>query len=205
MSAAASFMYVDNNITKDLLILTFSGRQQGLATLTIFEFRKFLEENYPIYDKCYCRDEKISWYTYGLTGISYDINSTLIFLKDTIKDYKKVIFIGASMGGYAALLYGSLLNIDTIIAFRPQTHLTYLLDEYSIFKNIDINNVTNDTTKYYIYGDSAILDEYDIHSISHCRRLKIKNNINIKEIDNFDIKKYKDSGYLLDDFMKIID
>lgn len=202
--SSLSFMYNTNDITKDLLILTFSGRQQGLASLTIFEFRKFLEENYPKYDKCYCRDEKLCWYTNGITDISTNINTTVNFLKTLIKDYKKVVFIGASMGGYAALLYGSILNIDTIIAFRPQTHLEYIKLEYQISSCIDINDVLNDTTKYFIYGDSSINDEYDIHSISHCRRLKIKDNIKIIEIDNFDIKKYKDEGLLSSDFNLII-
>lgn len=198
--SSPSFMYTSIGITKDLLILTFSGRQQGLASLTIFEFRKFLEENYPNIDKCYCRDEKLSWYTHGITDISTNVIGTLIFLKKIIKQYKKVVFIGASMGGYAALLYGSLLNVDTIIAFRPQTYLDYVKLEYNVSLNIDINDVLNDTTNYFIYGDSAILDETDIHSISHCRRLLNKDNINIIEINNFDIKEYKDRGSLKKDF-----
>ena len=34
-----------------------------------------------------------------------------------------IITIGGSMGGYAALLFGSLLPVNGIIAFGPQTFI----------------------------------------------------------------------------------
>lgn len=41
---------------------------------------------------------------------------------ELIKEYNPDLLIGASMGGYAALLFGSLLNIRAIV-FGPQTTL----------------------------------------------------------------------------------
>ena len=205
-------MEISKNITKTVLMVVFSGRQQGIASMTIFEFKNFLEEQYPEYDKLFLKDEKVRWYTEGITDISFDISETVDYLKEYISEYSKVIFIGASMGGFAALLYGSILNVDTIIAFRPQTFLSYVLPKFSADYNSlyhgrscdDINNFINNKTNYYIYGDSAIKDINDVHSINYCNHLEMKRNIIIFRIPNFDIKDYKDKGYLSKDFKLII-
>lgn len=198
-------MELNKNITKSVLLVVFSGRQQGIASMTIFEFKNFLENQYPEYDKLFLKDERVLWYTKGITGISVNVQETIDYLKKYISGYSKVIFIGSSMGAYASLLYGSILNVDTIIAFRPQTFLSNTLDNFTEFSdNSDVKDFINDTTKYYIYGDSSITDENDIHSINYCDRLKIKDNIVIFRIPIFDIKKYKDEGLLYEDFKKII-
>lgn len=196
-------MEIIKDINYDMLFVTFSGRQQGLANMTTFEFRNFLEENFSNYDKIFCRDEKVQWYNFGITGLTKDINDTLDFLHQKISKYKKVIFIGSSMGGYAAILFGSILNVDTIIAFRPQTFLNKVLDNFD--KNFeDVKPYINNTTQYYIYGDSNIIDPNDIHSIEYCRRISEFSNVYITEINDFDLKSYKDRGLLLRDFNQII-
>lgn len=207
-----SYMEISKNITKTVLMVVFSGRQQGIASMTIFEFKNFLEEHYPDYDKLFLKDEKVLWYTEGITAISNDIGETVEYLRRYIARYSKVVFIGASMGGFAALLYGSILNIDTIIAFRPQTFLSYVLPDFlgdsnSLYLGRSCNDVKlfiNNKTKYYLYGDSAIKDPTDIHSINYCDNLELRSNIKIFRIDNFDIKDYKDKGELLKDFNLII-
>ena len=70
------------------------------------------------------------WYLGGLKGIGKNINHTLSFLKKQINNYDNVIFTGISMGGYASILFGSLLKINHVIAVNPQTDLEY------IFKNV---------------------------------------------------------------------
>jgi hypothetical protein len=190
------------NITEDVIIVTFSGRQQGLTNLTIFEFTNFLEDTFPNYDKLFCRDEKVLWYNYGLTDITSNIDETITFLFNKTYKYSKVIFIVASMGGYCAMIIGSILNVDCIIAFRPQTFINNCIDNYDK-KYKDVIPYINKTTKYFIYGDSAIIDPVDIHSIIHCRRLpKLSNIINI-EIVNFDLREYKNNGKLTEDFKYI--
>lgn len=91
-------MELIKDITKQVLIVTFSGRQQGLANLNIFEFKNFLEGMFPDYDKLFYRDEKVLWYNSGITGLTKNIDETIEFLRDKISGYSKVIFIGASMG-----------------------------------------------------------------------------------------------------------
>ena len=65
---------------------------------------------------------------YYLTGLKNNTNTfeeTIEFIKKlTIqKKYKKIVALGCSAGGYAAILYGSLLKFDKVIAFSPQVVL----------------------------------------------------------------------------------
>lgn len=193
--------------TKEVIIVTFSGRQQGLATLTLFEFTNFLDTTFPFYDKIYCKDEKVKWYNQGLTDLTSNVDETVDFLRHKITGYKHAIFIGASMGGYAALLFGSILNVDAIVAFRPQTYISKCIKDFDP-KYEDVTSFINSKTKYYIYGDASIEDPDDIHSIEYCYHI-INNSENLstmelKAIPNFDIKEYKNSGVLTKDFNNIM-
>lgn len=67
----------------------------------------------------YLRDIHKQWY---LTGINARINSPeklLDFLKEQTDGYQ-IVCIGSSAGGYAALLYGALLNAKVVFAFSPR-------------------------------------------------------------------------------------
>lgn len=194
--------------SNEVIIVTFSGRQQGLATLTLFEFTNFLESTFPFYDKLYCRDEKVKWYNHGLTGLTSNIDETTEFLRHKIEGYRYVIFVGASMGGYAAILFGSILNVDAVVAFRPQTFIKNCIADYDP-KYEDVLPYINEITKYYIYGDEAIEDKDDVHSIQHCYRLfeeddNKNKHLKLNKFINFDLKSYKDSGKLKEDFDTIL-
>ena len=191
-------------LTRTAVIVTFSGRQLGMATLTFFEFKNFLQENYPNYDQHFFVDKRTLWYTRGIEDVSTNINETLEYLKSIIEGYDSVIFIGASMGGYAALLYGSLLNVDYVITFRPQSIIKIEDNPEYDPTYLDLKPIINDTTKYYLYGDSAITDDEDLHNINHCIRLLDKQNIILYEHPNFNIKEYRDEGKLKEDFSNIL-
>lgn len=79
------------------------------------------------FDILFLRNQQ-QWYLGGLNGIGKNINHTLAFFKKEFAKYDKVLCIGASAGGYASLLFGSLLNVDVVIAINPQTDLQYCID-----------------------------------------------------------------------------
>jgi hypothetical protein len=68
------------------------------------------------------------WYLGGLTGIGKNIIHTISFLKNIFKNYENVICTGTSMGGYASILFGSLLNVNYVIVGNAQTDLGYVLE-----------------------------------------------------------------------------
>lgn len=72
------------------------------------------------------RDVRRSWYHLGIEGASTDIAGCIEALGDVIDRVKpsRTIFIGASSGGYAALLFGERLGVDVVHAFAPQTFIS---------------------------------------------------------------------------------
>ena len=75
----------------------------------------------------FLRDIYKQWY---LAGINDEIN-TPEKLFDWLRiqtDGYKIYTVGSSAGGYAAILYGALLNADKVYAFNPQLELNSLLE-----------------------------------------------------------------------------
>jgi UDP-N-acetylmuramyl pentapeptide synthase len=74
-------------------------------------------------DKIILRDLDFAWHHRGIRGISNDIFGTIAFLKEKIAErkYEKIVCAGISAGGYAALLVGSIIRADEILAFSPHT------------------------------------------------------------------------------------
>ena len=62
----------------------------------------------------------------GLGENANDLYETIDFIKNLIskKKYKNVYAIGSSAGGFAAILFGNLLNFTKVLAINPQTVLT---------------------------------------------------------------------------------
>jgi len=84
--------------------------------------------------------------------------------------------MGISQGGYAAILFGSLLRVTSVIAFIPQTIRIQRnnIDE----KYRDLKPIINLTTAYYLYGDISITNPHSFHHISHCERILDSSNEN---------------------------
>lgn len=113
--------YFQNN-NSDTLIVTFAGMGWKNSAPT-FIFHNYLK-SYNV-DKLFLRDIKMRYYLTGLKNNTNNFSETVEFIKNMTVDrgYKKIIAIGCSSGGYAAILYGNLLNFSKIIAFNPQTVL----------------------------------------------------------------------------------
>lgn len=105
------------------LYIIFGGIAAGL-NMPPFEFynaAQILNDN-----KLFVRDFHQCWYHKGLDGISHNIESTAVYLQKEIKaiDPKKLCFVGNSMGGYAAMLFSTLIGYGNAIAFAPQTFIS---------------------------------------------------------------------------------
>ena len=112
---------LDLNGKKNLLV-TFGGVQQGIG-VPVFEFFNSISE--IDCDKIFLRDFKQAWYQKGIDSTTNNPQKIVEYLKKTISEnnYEKVTFIGNSMGGYAAILFGSILNVDKVVSFAPQSYL----------------------------------------------------------------------------------
>lgn len=189
-------LLVDTNNNSDTLIIAFSGHALKFGQVPVFEFYNFLGKHFPQYNKHFYIDIKLKHFHYGIDGISDSVESTVAYLEDKIKGYKKVICMGVSSGGYAAILFGSLLDVSTVIAFIPQTILRGegLDDDYR-----DLNKYVNSETKYHIYGDPNVKWHLDCHHISHCENIGGFPNVTVYKVpDCVEMSKLKRSGQLFE-------
>jgi hypothetical protein len=177
------------------IIISFSGQGNGMGTLPQFEFVNFLEKYYNNYERHFYLDKNSIWYHRGIDGISTNIDETLSYLKKIISQFEEVILIGSSAGGYAAILFGSLLHVTKVIAFKPQTYLTHRTDIDKKYANL--SQYINSTTRYYIYGDVTIDKMKDhLHHISHCENINSYPNVIVNTDYEIDLRKLRDAGIL---------
>lgn len=121
-------------------------------------FRKrILEKNFfewyhsrinKAYKHIFIRDIFKQWY---LNGINKDLNSPqklIDFLKKETEGYK-VITIGSSAGGYAAILYGSFINTQYTFAFNPQFELQSLIKRSSEAINPLLFRIRDERKQYF--------------------------------------------------------
>lgn len=180
-----------NDDTKEVLLVSFGGLANLFGGMIPFEFLNFLKLHFGEYDRYFYIDKHQVWYHKGLSGITTNTDETIAYLGEKIKGYSKVIFIGVSAGGYAALLYGSLLGVSSVLAFIPQTRLVHTnnLD----VRYIDIKPFINSHTAYTLCGSAT---GTDLHDISHCKHIEHFANVNLITRYNQDMKELRDSGYL---------
>ena len=120
----------------------------------------------------FVRDVFKHWY---LEGINAEINSP-----EKMKEWQKsatkgygVVTVGSSAGGYAAVLYGSLLNAKRVIAFNAQFNLWHLFNSSSAnsnplvvkYKNterslfFDLKGMLQDSVNYYYFLSTGCYED----------------------------------------------
>ena len=177
-----------NNNSKNLII-SFAGNAPK-GRVSQFEMLYLLTNNFSSHDLFFYVDRRNLCYHKGIYGISHDILSTVEYLKQKISKYDNVIVIGGSAGGYAAILFGSLVNATNVIAFYPPTKVSD--DGTSIHCNL--NTAINTTTIYNIYGDLSVSDSKDPHHISHCENVNIYPNVFLTKRNTVNLKEMRNSG-----------
>jgi len=178
------------------LIISFGGISLKFGGILPFEFLHYLSSMYKNNcDLFFFIDSHQSWYHKGIKDITNNIDETVLYLNNIIKDgnYEKVIFMGTSAGGYASILFGSLCNnVTHVISFIPQTIIKNPIN----LKYSNLKNIINENTKYILYGDKSITDIHDNHCISHCINIECFLNVKIIKNQGCDLKKIRDSGFI---------
>ena len=194
----------DSNISykhygHDVLIISFGGLALRMG-MTMFEFDSAIKKLKV--DSLFLKDTKRIWYQKGISEEYPTVESVVELLKKYTVNYKKVICIGNSAGAFAAILFGTLLDVDQVVAFAPQTLLKedfnmkpWLkelrnMNKHKIFCNDlkeHLKNI-NYTTKIDICV--PILNPIDYAHSNHIKDLK---NINIK---SFKTNNHNMAGYI---------
>jgi hypothetical protein len=75
------------------------------------------------FDVAYLLANGNDWYLSGVRGMGSDLEESIAQLRDFIAPYDWTVFVGNSMGGYAALAFGWVAQASRILAISPQTRL----------------------------------------------------------------------------------
>lgn len=111
----------------DVVVIAFGGMKNSIAGLPPFEFLSMLGDGEAA--TVFVRDLDQVWYHCGVRGLSTNISETAAALRHLMADIgaQRVVTLGTSAGGFAAILFGALIEAHSVIAFAPQTFLTHRL------------------------------------------------------------------------------
>jgi len=171
------------NAESSTLYIFFGGLAGGLAMppFEFFKSAKLLDDNI-----IFVRDISQNWYQSGVKDISTDVEETVDFFKNEITRIapKKIFFVGNSMGGYAAIMFASLLQNQSVkvIAFSPQTFIhPFLRLKYRDFRwQSTINKTYLKSFKKSSY--------YDLNSLLNKLSINIDIDIYVSKKDKLDTK-----------------
>jgi pimeloyl-ACP methyl ester carboxylesterase len=115
-----SIRFIDTGHSSTLLC-AFGGIADavGIPRFEFFNVTKQLKV-----DKMYIKDLHQAWYQKGLKGATTDVKGTWRAIGEVSRYYRRVVMVGNSMGGFAALLFGGMLAVDKVLAFSPQVCIT---------------------------------------------------------------------------------
>ena len=121
----------DEDLIRDLerpspvVAVVFGGLAMRMEGIPPFEFFRILGAAAPT-KRLFVRDRNRCWYQRGVAGVAEDIEGVAEALRLLIAESgaSRVVTLGASAGGYAALLFGRLLGAGEVHAFAPQTFIS---------------------------------------------------------------------------------
>jgi hypothetical protein len=116
-------IHAELSAASNTLLIAFSGIFGGFGGMPVFEFSRTLEK-FAV-KKFFVRDLAQAWYQRGLPEAGGTIDEVSEYLQGSIRqlNVQRIVTLGNSMGGYAALLFGWLLQVDEAHAFSPQTYI----------------------------------------------------------------------------------
>lgn len=103
-------------------VAAFAGPAHALGSVgNPFEFMRSLYDKGA--DTIFMRDRHCAWYQRGVVGVGPSTASVVGFVKGLTGPNRRVVTLGNSMGGFAAILFGVLAGVDEVIAMAPQTFM----------------------------------------------------------------------------------
>jgi hypothetical protein len=192
------------------LVIAFAGLKGFLGGFPAFEFRRLLSS--VDVKSVFIRDHYSAWYHRGVVDVGPGIDSVVAKLRELESEAERVVMIGNSAGGYAALMFGALLGCETW-AFSPQTfvakdllwgagdhrwdeELLALLDSGEFDPRYgDLAPVLAASEgRFNIYHGA--LDEIDLKHVGNVRELEQVNITTIENCDHRVVRYLRDSGWL---------
>ena len=149
----AFVFHVDHQLRDPAVAIAFGGLAGRFGGIPPFEFLNLISD-IPAY-KIFLRDPYGLWYHNGIPGIGNSIREVAHYLRGQclLRGARRIVTIGNSAGGYAAILFGILIQADEVQAFSPQTRLLHLSD----FPSENLNQLHQNTR-----AEKSFLDLRDV-------------------------------------------
>lgn len=143
------------------------------------------------------------------------VDELTCYLKDIMRDYDRVLFMGNSGGGLGSILYGSLCKVDIVLAINSTTTcydiesgelladwITSDIISDANVKYRDLKPFINDTTKYYI-NNAPVKTEYsDLDTTGKLHH--IKNYEHLQDFSNVHWLKFFNRGFVDGSFLDLL-
>jgi pimeloyl-ACP methyl ester carboxylesterase len=123
MSAAG--FHADLDRDGRTLLVAFGGLLNQIGEIPVFEFMSLVEAEDPAAKRLFLRDLHQVWYQRGVEGAGDTVPQVAEWLGALTSRTaaERVVMVGASAGGFAAILFGALAGATEVHAFGPQTFL----------------------------------------------------------------------------------
>ena len=191
----------------DLCVIYFSSNEIYYPnTLESFEYSilkrdkyEWMRNKFPKAKKhIFLRDLHKQWYLSGINETLDNPEKVFDFLKNETIGYR-VITIGSSAGGYAALLFGNMLDCERISAFNSQMNLRVTMRNSNpkidpiLFEKVN----DKDSALYYDLGNflKPNSDNYYFQSCHSKMDLEQLNGINEESQKKLKIIRFKTSNH----------
>ncbi|MDP3679581.1 MAG: hypothetical protein Q8R22_01955 [Flavobacterium sp.] len=197
------FIEYDNSVDcdQDLCVIYFSSNEiyypntSNAFDYSIIKRNKYewKRNKFPNAGKhIFIRDIRKQWYIGGINTALDTPLKMIDFLKTETHGYK-VYTLGSSAGGYAAILFGSMLQASRVYAFNAQLNLQVTMKtsgpltdpilferienkEYNFYFNLSNFIASGDSTDYYYFQSCRSqmdLDQYTAITENAKKKLKI--------------------------------
>jgi hypothetical protein len=174
------------------LVVAFQAHENTVFGTTLDEFKGVL--NQLDYDTVKINDINGQYFFNGIDETYNSFEKTLDLLSGYTSGYTKTVFIGNCAGGHAAILFGTMLNVDKVIGFNTVSYL----DQESLILNNDgresevnfLNQSTQnlnlkpylDNRSYTTQIHSIVAQNTDRH-VNQSNNISTCSNVNIEMID----------------------
>lgn len=132
-------------------------------------------------DVLFVNDNTLGYYNGEIEGLCQNPDELASIIKSFHDEkYEEIIYVGSSMGGYAAILFGSINKPTKVLAFSPQIELNTNLsftpssDVDLIYDNISKNIYLAESVQFYIVLSSHPEDVYHIIGVRDAGNVNYK-------------------------------
>lgn len=173
----------------DTLLVAFQAHDNTVFGTNVDEFKGVLSQ--LSYDTIKINDINGNYFFNGIDETYDTMEKVLEKLSEYISGYTKTIFMGNCAGGHAAVLFGTMLNVDKVIGFNTVSYLdqaTLLLNNDGRDDQVSFLDQSIEFLNLKPYLESATYNTQIYSIVAQNAERHVKQSNNIKTCPNVNIE-----------------